>query len=210
MTETAQGRLVAGVDEAGRGCLAGPVAAGAVILPEVYDLPGLTDSKKLTPAKREALAPAIKAQALAWAVAFVWPGEIDRINILQATYAAMAKALAHLRLLPGLACIDGNKTIPQARLGLLAGTLRQECVIGGDASVPAISAASILAKTARDRLLDLYDRRHPGYGFAAHKGYGVAVHLDALRRLGPCPIHRLTFRGVLPDKTPRQLGLPGL
>ncbi|BAH76956.1 ribonuclease HII [Solidesulfovibrio magneticus] len=210
MTETAQGRLVAGVDEAGRGCLAGPVAAGAVILPEIYELPGLTDSKKLTPAKREALAPAIKAQALAWAVAFVWPGEIDRINILQATFAAMAKALAHLRLFPGLACIDGNKIIPEAYLGLLAGRLRQECVIGGDASVPAISAASILAKTARDRLLDLYDRRHPGYGFAAHKGYGVAVHLDALRRLGPCSIHRLTFRGVLPDKTPRQLGLPGL
>lgn len=210
MAETAQNRLVAGVDEAGRGCLAGPVAAGAVILPEVYDLPGLTDSKKLTAAKREALAPAIKAQALAWAVAFVWPDEIDRINILQATFAAMAKALAHLRLLPELARIDGNKTIPEARLGVLPGSLRQECVIGGDASVPAISAASILAKTARDKLLDLYDRRHPGYGFGAHKGYGVAVHLDALRRLGPCPIHRLTFRGVLPDKTPRQLGLPGL
>ncbi|HML52845.1 MAG TPA: ribonuclease HII [Solidesulfovibrio magneticus] len=210
MPETARNRLVAGVDEAGRGCLAGPVAAGAVILPEAYDLPGLTDSKKLSAAKREALAPAIKAQALAWAVAFVWPGEIDRINILQATFAAMAKALAHLRLPPGLARIDGNKTIPEARLGLLAGSLGQECVIGGDASVPAISAASILAKTARDRLLDLYDRRHPGYGFAAHKGYGVAVHLDALRRLGPCPIHRLTFRGVLQDKTPRQLGLPGL
>lgn len=210
MTEATKDRFVAGVDEAGRGCLAGPVAAGAVILPEAYDLPGLTDSKKLSAAKREALAPAIKAQALAWAVAFVWPGEIDRINILQATFAAMAKALAHLRLAPGLACIDGNKIIPEARLGLLAGRLRQECIIGGDASVPAISAASILAKTARDKLLDLYDRRHPGYGFAAHKGYGVAVHLDALRRLGPCPIHRLTFRGVLPDKTPRQLGLPGL
>jgi ribonuclease HII len=210
MTVSAETRLVAGVDEAGRGCLAGPVAAGAVILPDVYDLPGLTDSKKLTAPRRDALARAIKTQAVAWAVAFVWPGEIDRINILQATFAAMAKALAHLRHRPALARIDGNKTIPQARLGLLAGSLPQEAIIGGDALVPAISAASILAKTARDRLMDLAERRHPGYGFAAHKGYGVAVHLAALRRLGPCPLHRLTFRGVLPDKTPRQLGLPGL
>jgi ribonuclease HII len=203
-------QLIAGVDEAGRGCLAGPVVAGAVILPAGYDLPGLTDSKKLTPARRDVLAAAIKTQATAWAVAMVWPGEIDRINILQATFAAMAKALAHLRHTPSAARIDGNKVIPQARLGLLAGRLEQEAVIGGDLTVPAISAASILAKTARDRLLDVYDRRYPGYGFAGHKGYGVAAHLAALRRLGPCPIHRLTFRGVLPDASPRQLGLPGV
>lgn len=210
MTRSEARSLVAGVDEAGRGCLAGPVVAGAVILPEAFDLPGLTDSKKLTAAKRTVLAGAIKTQALAWAVAMVWPDEIDRINILQATFAAMAKAVAHLRLQPTLARIDGNKTIPEARLGVLAGCLAQEAVVGGDLTVPAISAASILAKTSRDRLLDVYDRRYPGYGFAAHKGYGVAVHLAALRALGPCPIHRLTFRGVLPDKTPRQLGLPGV
>ena len=203
-------RLIAGVDEAGRGCLAGPVVAGAVILPPDYDLPGLTDSKKLTPARRDALAVAIKTQAIAWAVAMVWPGEIDRINILQATFAAMAKALAHLRHTPSVARIDGTKTIPLARLGPFAGRIEQEAIIGGDLTIPAISAASILAKTARDRLLDVYDRRYPGYGFAGHKGYGVAVHLAALRRLGPCPIHRLTFRGVLPDTSPRQLGLPGV
>ncbi|MHC1790048.1 ribonuclease HII [Solidesulfovibrio sp.] len=203
-------QLIAGVDEAGRGCLAGPVVAGAVILPAAYDLPGLTDSKKLTAPRREVLAAAIKTQAVAWAVAMVWPGEIDRINILQATFAAMAKALAHLRRRPSLARIDGNKVIPDARLGLLAGCIDQEAVIGGDLTVPAISAASILAKTARDRLLGVYDRRYPGYGFAGHKGYGVAAHLAALRAVGPCPIHRLTFRGVLPDKTPRQLGLPGV
>ena len=203
-------RLIAGVDEAGRGCLAGPVVAGAVILPPDYDLPGLTDSKKLTAARRNVLAAAIKTQAVAWAVAMVWPGEIDRINILQATFAAMAKALAHLRHTPSVARIDGNKVIPLARLGHLAGCIEQEAIIGGDLTIPAISAASILAKTARDRLLDVYDRRYPGYGFAAHKGYGVAVHLAALRSLGPCPIHRLTFRGVLPDTSPRQLGLPGV
>jgi len=202
--------LVAGVDEAGRGCLAGPVVAGAVILPEAFALPGLTDSKKLTAPRRAVLAAAIKTQAIAWAVAMVWPGEIDRINILQATFAAMAKALAHLARQPALARIDGNKIIPEARLGRLVGLLDQEAIIGGDLTVPAISAASILAKTSRDRLLDVYDRRYPGYGFAAHKGYGVAAHLAALRALGPCPIHRLTFRGVLPDKTPRQLSLPGV
>ncbi|KHK00601.1 ribonuclease HII [Desulfovibrio sp. TomC] len=202
--------LIAGVDEAGRGCLAGPVVAGAVILPAGYDLPGLTDSKKLTAPRRDVLAAAIKRQAVAWTVAMVWPGEIDRINILQATFAAMAKALAHLRHAPSLARIDGNKIIPLARLGHLAHVIEQEAIIGGDLTVPAISAASILAKTARDRLLAVYDRRYPGYGFAAHKGYGVAVHLAALRTLGPCPIHRLTFRGVLPDASPRQLGLPGV
>ena len=202
--------LIAGVDEAGRGCLAGPVVAGAVILPDGYDLPGLTDSKKLAAPRRAVLAAAIKTQAVAWAVAMVWPDEIDRINILQATFAAMAKALSHLSRQPARARIDGNKIIPDARLGRLVGLLEQEAIIGGDLTVPAISAASILAKTSRDQLLNVYDRRYPGYGFAAHKGYGVAAHLAALRALGPCPIHRLTFRGVMPDKPPRQLGLPGV
>ena len=191
--------LTAGVDEAGRGCLAGPVVAGAVILPEAYDLPYLTDSKKLSAARRETLAPAIKAQAVAWAVGMAWPAEIDRINILQATFAAMARAVRALSRHPAALVIDGNKCIPAAHLAILSAAPRQKAVVGGDASVPAVSAASILAKTSR----------YPGYGFAAHKGYGAAAHLAALTRLGPCPIHRLTFRGVLPE-TSRQLGLPGL
>lgn len=201
--------LAAGIDEAGRGCLAGPVVAAAVVLPEVYDLPGLTDSKKLTPAKRERLEPAIKAQAVAFAVGVAWPGEIDRINILQATFVAMSKAVRVLSLRPAHLLIDGNKRIPDHLFAALTPMPTQETVVGGDLHVPAISAASILAKTFRDRLMTIFARRHPGYGFEAHKGYGVAVHLEALRRLGPCPIHRLTFRGVLPEPS-RQLGLPGL
>jgi ribonuclease HII len=201
--------VVAGVDEAGRGCLAGPVVAGAVVLPEVYDLPGLTDSKKLSPAKRERLEPAIKRQALAWAVGVCWPVEIDRINILQATFVAMAKAVHVLNPTPALLRVDGNKRIPAHLLDDLPAPPDQEVVIGGDLSVPAISAASILAKTFRDRLMILFAKRHPGYGFEVHKGYGVAAHMQALRQLGPCRIHRLTFRGVLPD-TARQFGLPGL
>ena len=200
--------MMAGLDEAGRGCLAGPVAAAAVILPEAYELPGLTDSKKLSPAKRERLAPQIKRQAVAWAVGFAWPTEIDRINILRASLAAMARAVRHLGVLPTLLRIDGNQRIPTTFLDGLAVSPRQETVVGGDLSVPAISAASIVAKTARDRLMTILARRYPGYGFEAHKGYGVAAHLAALRRLGPCPLHRLTFRGVLPDAC-RQLDLPG-
>lgn len=199
--------MLAGLDEAGRGCLAGPVTAAAVILPETYALPGLTDSKKLSPAKRERLAPLIKRQAVAWAVGFAWPPEIDRINILQASLTAMARAVRHLGLLPTLLRIDGNQRIPADFLADLTEPPRQETVVGGDLTVPAISAASIVAKTARDRLMAVFSRRYPGYGFEAHKGYGVARHLAALRRLGPCPLHRLTFRGVLPDAS-RQLDLP--
>jgi len=201
--------VMVGLDEAGRGCLAGPVAAAAVILPESYDLPGLTDSKKLSPARRERLAVSIKAQAVAWAVGFAWPAEIDRINILQASLAAMARAARHLGRVPTHLVIDGNQRIPATFLTDLPELPRQETVVGGDLTVPAISAASILAKTARDRLMIVLSRRYPGYGFEAHKGYGVAVHLAALRRLGPCPLHRLTFRGVLPDAS-RHLDLPGL
>lgn len=197
---------IAGLDEAGRGCLAGPVVAAAVILPVTYDLPGLTDSKKLSAARRERLAPAIKSQALAWAVGLAWPPEIDRINILQASLAAMARAVAQLRLYPTLLRIDGNQRIPGHRLSR---PCRQETVVGGDLTVPAISAASIVAKTYRDKLMAILDRRYPGYGLAAHKGYGVAAHLEALGRLGPSRLHRLTFRGVLPSPS-RQLDLPGL
>lgn len=209
LIRAASDSLAVGIDEAGRGCLAGPVVAGAVVLPEAYDLPGLTDSKKLSPVKRGRLALAIKRQAVVWAVGVAWPVEIDRINILQATFAAMSRAVRALRAGPALLRIDGDKRIPASYLSFLADAPGQEAIIGGDLTVPAISAASILAKTCRDRLMTVFARQYPGYGFEAHKGYGVAVHLAALRRLGPCRIHRLTFRGVLPE-TSIQLGLPGV
>lgn len=209
LATTACGPLVVGIDEAGRGCLAGPVVAAAVVLPEACHLPGLTDSKKLSPTKRDRLAPAIKREAAVWAVGVAWPVEIDRINILQATFAAMARAVRALGAAPAVLRIDGDKRIPATYLDFLDEFPVQEAIVGGDLTVPAISAASVLAKTSRDRIMTVLARRYPGYGFEAHKGYGVAAHLAALRRLGPCRIHRLTFRGVLPE-TSRQLGLPGL
>jgi len=198
---------VAGIDEAGRGCLAGPVVAAACILPEHFDLPGLTDSKALTAARRDTLAAAIRAQALCWSLGLAWAPEIDQINILQATLRSMERAVGHLRLRPSLLLIDGNQTCKAP--------IPQRTVVGGDALVPAISAASILAKTFRDHLLVKLDRRYPGYGLAIHKGYGTAVHLAALQTLGPSPIHRLTFRGVRPEqpapsKQERQSCLPGI
>lgn len=212
LPEHLQAGLHAGVDEAGRGCLAGPVVSAACILPQGFDLPGLTDSKALTAPKREALSRAIRSQALAWALGLAWPGEIDRVNILQASLRSMERAIARLRLPPALLLVDGNQTIQSS--------LPQRTVIGGDALVPAISAASILAKTFRDHLLTVLDRLHPGYDLALHKGYGTAAHLAALKRLGPSPIHRLTFRGVRPGApaTPaaaspaqeRQSCLPGI
>ena len=186
-TRFAQG-VRAGIDEAGRGCLAGPVVAGAVILPPDFDLPGLTDSKKLSSRRRAVLAQAIKAQAVSWALGFSWPGEIDRINILQATLAAMARALEALPVCPDLVLVDGNQRFPSH--------LPQKTVVGGDALHPCISAASILAKTFRDDLLLCLDERYPGYGLAVHKGYPTAMHLQALRTLGPTPIHRRSFAPV--------------
>ena len=192
----------AGIDEAGLGCLAGPVVAGAVILPPGYDLPGLTDSKKLSPRRRAELAQAIKAQAVSWALGFSWPREIDRINILQATLAAMSRALCALRVQPDCVLVDGNRAFPSP--------LPLTTVVGGDAIHPCISAASILAKTFRDELLERMDERYPGYGLAVHKGYGTREHLEALRRLGPSPAHRATFRGVRPEPREKTLWLPGI
>lgn len=200
-TEFSEG-LRAGIDEAGRGCLAGPVVAGAVILPPDFDLPGLTDSKKLSSRRRAVLAQAIKAQAVSWALGFSWPGEIDRINILQATLAAMARALDALSVRPDLVLVDGNQRFPSH--------LPLQTVVGGDALHPCISAASILAKTFRDDLLLCMDERYPGYGLAEHKGYGTKVHLEALQRLGPSPAHRNSFRGVGPGPREAQLWLPGI
>jgi ribonuclease HII len=178
-------RLIAGIDEAGRGCLAGPVMAAAVILPADHGLIGLNDSKQLSARARERLFPQIQQRALAWAIASASAAEIDRLNILQANFLAMRRAVAALGLQPGLCRVDGNQ---DPRLGLPTAL-----VVGGDALHAEIMAASILAKVARDRLLLELDAQYPGYGFAQHKGYGTAAHLAALRRLGPSAEHRMSF-----------------
>lgn len=180
--------LVAGVDEAGRGPLAGPVVAAAVILDDHAPIKGLADSKKLTALRREKLFDEIRAKALCCSVALATVEEIDRLNILQATMLAMQRAVKGLRLKPTKVLVDGN------RLPVL--DVVAEAIVSGDALVPAISAASILAKVTRDRMLDELHQQHPGYGFDRHKGYGTAEHLRALRALGPLPEHRRTFAPV--------------
>ena len=192
----------AGVDEAGRGCLAGPVVAAAVLLPPGFALDGLTDSKQLTAEAREALEPVIRTRATAWSVGVVWPWVIDEVNILQATFRAMAGAVLRLGLRPRLVLVDGDKTVPM--LGL-----PQRAIIGGDGLKPSISAASILAKTHRDRVMARLDARYPGYGFAAHKGYATRAHYAALEQLGPCRMHRMSFRGVLPETRREKAAWPG-
>lgn len=182
-------RLVAGVDEAGRGPLAGPVLVAAVILDPSRPIPGLADSKRLSARRREALVLLIRDRALAWQIRTIRVEIIDRLNILQATLLGMRQCLEALRPLPEFARIDGNH---------LPGGLpcAAEAIIGGDGSDPAISAASILAKVERDRLMCQLDALHPGYGFATHKGYPTPMHLETLRRLGPCPEHRRSFAPV--------------
>jgi len=180
--------LVAGVDEAGRGPLAGPVVAAAVILDELNPIQGLADSKKLTAARREKLYDEIRAKALCCAVAEASVEEIDRFNILQATLLAMRRAVEGLRLKPVKVLVDGNR-LP--RLDMLA-----EAIVKGDAKVAAISAASILAKVHRDRWCAELHRQYPQYGFDAHKGYGTATHVAALRAHGACPQHRRSFSPV--------------
>jgi ribonuclease HII len=179
---------VCGVDEAGRGPWAGPVAAAAVILPERIRFKGLDDSKRLTPEQREALEPAIKARAIAWAVAFASVEEIASLNILHATGLAMRRAVTALAHVPAFALVDGDYAF---ELPCPVTT-----VVGGDGISASIAAASILAKTARDRLMRTMEEAYPGYGFAAHKGYGVPAHARALKTLGPCAIHRLGWRPV--------------
>lgn len=202
-----------GVDEAGRGCLAGPVVAAAALFPPDFpfaeNLPGLDDSKKLTAQTREKLVPLVKAHAVAWRIGISWPDEIDGINILNATFRAMSRAVSRLRLpsaLPPLA-VDGNHVIrPDAWRAVTSIPIPAQCaVIDGDALVPQIAAASVLAKTFRDKLMLKLDARHPGYGFAVHKGYGTKEHREAILSLGPCPMHRKTFRGVREEE--RQLTL---
>jgi len=180
--------LTAGVDEAGRGPLAGPVVAAAVILDELNPIHGLNDSKKLTAKRREALFDEIRARALCFAIAEASVQEIDEFNILQATLLAMKRAVEALRLPPKLVLVDGN------RLPTLS--IRAEAIVQGDALVPAISAASILAKVHRDRLCEAMHQRYPVYGFDQHKGYGTAQHMAALQAHGPADCHRMTFAPV--------------
>ncbi len=179
---------VAGVDEVGRGSLAGPVVAAAVILPAGVRIPGLADSKLLAPGVRGRLAEEIAAVATAWAVAAVEAAEIDATDILRATFRAMAMAVAELSPRPGLVLVDGA-ILPRL-------TLPARAIVKGDRTVPAISAASILAKVTRDRIMEGWGSRFPVYGFAQHKGYGTAGHRAAIARYGPSPIHRRTFAGV--------------
>jgi len=180
--------FVAGIDEAGRGPLAGPVMAAAVIMPAGLSITGVDDSKKLSPDKREKLFEIIMAQALSVGVGIMSPADIDRINILQATRRAMLAAVQQLSPQPDYLLIDGISTIDSS--------IPQKTIKKGDSLSLSIAAASIIAKVTRDRLMIKMDSVYPGYGFAGHKGYGSAAHLDAIKRLGPSPIHRLTFGGV--------------
>lgn len=186
--------LVAGVDEVGRGPLCGAVVTAAVILDPARPILGLNDSKKLTEARREKLFDEIREKALAWCIARAEVEEIDQLNILQATMLAMQRAVEGLSVTPKLALIDGNRC-PKLQVPSSA-------VVKGDSQVPAIAAASILAKVSRDREMQQLDQQYPGYGIAGHKGYPTPVHLEALRRLGPTPIHRRSFgpvRALLDD-----------
>lgn len=181
-------RSVAGVDEAGRGPLAGPVVAAAVVLPAGFELEGLTDSKQVAFRTRLRLFEEIRTRAEAVGVGIIPAADIDRINILQATLLAMTLAVDRLAVRPDFLLVDGISSIPIP--------IRQSTLKKGDARSLSIAAASIVAKVVRDRMMIGYDRRFPGYGFAGHKGYGSADHRAAIERLGPCPLHRRTFRGV--------------
>ena len=178
-------RLICGVDDAGRGPLAGPVCAAAVILPANLEIPGLNDSKKLSDKRRRELFPVICREAIAWSVAFADHNEIDEINILQATYLAMERAIKGLSVEPELALIDGNRA---KDFGVPVQT-----VIHGDSLSASIAAASILAKVSRDDLMLEMEKEYPGYGFEIHKGYGTKAHYEAIQAKGPSPIHRMTF-----------------
>lgn len=178
-------KLICGVDEAGRGPLAGPVCAAAVILPPNAEIPGLNDSKKLSDKKRRELYPIIKEQAIAYGIAFADHDEIDEINILQATYLAMERAISQLALKPELALIDGNRA---KDFGIPV-----ETVVHGDSLSASIAAASVIAKVTRDDYMLKMAEEYPGYDFEIHKGYGTKAHYVALTEKGPCPIHRMTF-----------------
>lgn len=185
---------ICGIDEAGRGPLAGPVCAAAVILPFGCEIDGLDDSKKLTEKKREGLFDIIKEQALSYSIALVDHQAIDEINILEATFLAMKSAVEGLNVAADFALVDGNRS-----KGL---DIPHECVVGGDAKSPSIAAASILAKVTRDRLMREYAGKYPEYGFEKHKGYGTKAHYEAILAHGPSPIHRMTFLRKFYEKHP--------
>ncbi len=198
-----QPTIMAGVDEAGRGCLAGPVVAAAVVLPASMHIGlELKDSKQLSAPARERLEKQIKASVPAWSLGLAWPNEIDRVNILQATLQAMCRAVSTLKIKPKLILVDGNQPPPLS--------VPCQCIPGGDKTVAAISAASIVAKVFRDRLMGHLDRKYPGYGFERHKGYGTKGHLQQLDTLGPCTIHRRSFAPVRRVLKERQQWLPGI
>ena len=176
---------ICGIDEAGRGPLAGPVCAAAVILPERLDIPGLNDSKKLTDKKRRELFPIIEEQAIAFGLGWASQEQTDEINILQATFLAMSRAVEQLKIRPDLALVDGNRA-PALDLPV-------ETVVKGDSLSASIAAASVLAKVSRDDVMLRMAEEYPGYGFEVHKGYGTKAHYEALRKFGPSPIHRRTF-----------------
>ena len=203
------GEIICGVDEAGRGPLAGPVVAAAVILDKKRRINGLNDSKQLTEERRDILAIRIRERAIAWGIGVATVEEIDTVNIRQANFLAMRRAFDQLGVKPTHVLVDGNDPPPIP--------CRITCIIGGDALETCISAASILAKTHRDSIMVEMCARYPGYGFSQHKGYSVAAHLDALKRLGPSPIHRRSFRpvrealGIVDDVVmAAQLPLPGV
>lgn len=178
-------KVICGIDEAGRGPLMGPVVAAACVLPEGFVLEGLNDSKKLTEKKREALFDLIIENALSYCVAMASVEEIEELNILNATMLAMNRAVKGLSIPADMALIDGDKS--------RGFDIPTKTVVKGDATVPSIAAASILAKVSRDRMCDEYDKEYPEYGFAKHKGYGTKAHMDAIRQFGPCPVHRRSF-----------------
>lgn len=181
-------KAVCGVDEAGRGPLAGPVCAAAVMLPQDVDIPDLNDSKKLSAKKREALFSIICEKAVSYCIAYASVEEIDEHNILQATFLAMNRAIDGLKTQPDFALIDGNRTPTDIKVA-------SQTVIGGDAKSCSIAAASILAKVSRDRLMEEYDKQYPEYQFAKHKGYGTKLHTDLIKKYGPSDIHRMSFLG---------------
>ena len=184
--------LIAGVDEVGRGPLAGPVLAAAVVFQPGVFITGVTDSKCLTSKQRDTLFPLIKQKAMAVGLGVLGPQEIDRLNILQASLMAMEKAVLHLNLKPDLILIDGNRPLRQPFV--------QKCLIQGDRLSHAIGAASIIAKVIRDKLMESWHYQFPQYNFFKNKGYGTQEHLAALRKYGPCPLHRLSFRGTVTDE----------
>jgi ribonuclease HII len=200
--------IICGMDEAGRGPLAGPVVAAAVILDKRRRINGLNDSKQLTEERRDILAARIKERAIAWGVGIATVEEIDTVNIRQANFLAMRRAFEQLAVKPTHLLVDGNDPPPIA--------CKITCIIGGDALETCISAASILAKTHRDAMMVELCAQYPGYGFSQHKGYSVPLHLEALQRLGPSPIHRRSFRpvkeamGIFDDASRIQMPLPGV